>query len=269
MTESHPRPTPHESAVESPAPKASSSAGAVAAQVVATLKRLGPAGVLAGLSMALPAIGGVTLILVVNRVAPWLRAHGSVGPWLYAAGFSVLAGFALLPTYAQSLLGGWAFGFARGLPFALLGFLGASLIGYEVARRASGDRVLRLIDEHATWRAVYLALLGGRPMRTFWIVTLLRVPPTSPFSLTNLVLAATGVRRSIYAAATLVGMAPRTAVVVLAGAGMSEWGALVPTQRWLVVGGIVVTVGAVAVIGRLAQRALATVTQSPAGGAGR
>ncbi|MFO0972404.1 MAG: hypothetical protein U1A27_03060 [Phycisphaerae bacterium] len=84
MTESHPRPTPHESAVESPAPKASSSAGAVAAQVVATLKRLGPAGVLAGLSMALPAIGGVTLILVVNRVAPWLRAHGSVGPWLYA-----------------------------------------------------------------------------------------------------------------------------------------------------------------------------------------
>ncbi|MFO0972403.1 MAG: hypothetical protein U1A27_03055 [Phycisphaerae bacterium] len=74
--------------------------------------------------------------------------------------------------------------------------------------------------------------------------------------------------RSIYAAATLVGMGAVTAVV-LAGRGCRSGGAGSDAALGLVAGGIVVTVAAVAVIGRLAQRALATVTQSPAGGAGR
>jgi hypothetical protein len=58
-----------------------------------------------------------------------------MGVVLYLAAFAVLGGLALLPTYAQSLLGGWAFGFAGGLPVVLAGFAGAALVNYAIAAR--------------------------------------------------------------------------------------------------------------------------------------
>jgi uncharacterized membrane protein YdjX (TVP38/TMEM64 family) len=56
--------------------------------------------------------------------------------------------------------------------------------------------------------------VGSGPLKTLGIVTLVRVPPNSPFSLTNLVLSTTRVPWWIYIVGTAVGMLPRTALVV-------------------------------------------------------
>jgi uncharacterized membrane protein YdjX (TVP38/TMEM64 family) len=234
-------------------------------RVATIVKRLGPAGPLALLAGTMPAIGGFAILFVLNWVGPWLKAHEEAGVLLYVTGFAVMAGLAILPTYAQSVLGGWAFGFAVGCPAALGGVLSASLIGYVIGRRASGERVVRLIEEQPKWKAVYRALLGSGFWKALLIVTLVRIPPSSPFAMTNLVLAAMRVRPLEYVIGTVIGLSPRTAAVVFVAAGLKE---LVfehtPLPKWMLVGGIVATFVVIGVIGYMANRAIAAVTGADA-----
>lgn len=233
-------------------------------QLPTVLRRLGPAGPLAVIAATLPAIGGFALLWQLNAVGPWLKSHGAVGVLLYIVGFSVFAGLALLPTYAQAVLGGWAFGFALGFPAALSGFFGGALLGYGVARRATGRRVVQLIDEKPKWRAVYAALLESGFWRTSLIVTLLRLPLNSPFAITNLVMAATRVPPLAFGIGTLVGMAPRTAAAVFIAAQLQELTLEGTPQRWMWLASLAATLVALAVIGHIANRAVARVTAGTA-----
>ena len=236
--------------------------------VGAIARRLGPAGVLAVIAAVVPPLCSIVLFARMNTIGTWLRGHGTEGMVAYAAGFAVLAGLAILPTYASAILGGWAFGFGPGLLAALAGFAGASVIGYLIARRASGDRVTGLIDERPAWRAVRQALIGGGGLKTFGIVTLVRLPVNSPFALTNLLLASTRVGIVPYVAGTVVGMLPRTAAVVYiaaqARALMADEVAGQKKPVWLLVAGGVAFVAAAVVIGVIGKRAVARVTGGPA-----
>ena len=176
--------------------------------------RLGPAAWLGVLWAVLPALGGFALLARVGPVSAWLRGHEAEGPFVYTAVFVVAAGLGLLPTYAQAFVGGWAFGPIVGTGAALSGFVGASLVGYVIARRVGQDRVEAELARNARARAVRDTLIGTGTLKTLGIVTLVRVPPNSPFSLTNLVLSTTGVPLWIYIVGTAVGMLPRTAIVV-------------------------------------------------------
>jgi len=229
-------------------------------QFKAVVRRLGPVGPLAIVAASLPAIGGFVLLGFVSRIAPWLRDHEGPGVLVYVTGFTLLAGLALLPTYAQALLGGFAFGFVVGFSAAIAGFVGAAILGYAIASRASGDRVVRLIEEQPKWKAVWEALVGRGPWRTLGIVTLLRMPPNSPFAITNLVMASAGVRPLPFVLGTLFGMAPRTAAFVFIGAGMSNIDFDQPKPTWLWIGGIGLALVAVAIIGVIANHAIAKVT---------
>ncbi|MFG0325795.1 MAG: TVP38/TMEM64 family protein [Phycisphaerales bacterium JB037] len=235
-------------------------------------RRLGPAGVLAVIATMMPAVGGFVLLGSLNVVGPWLQSHGVGGIAIYVAGFAIFAGLALLPTYAQAILGGWAFGAAYGIAAAsgaaLMGFFLASLIGYEIARAASGDRAMEIIREKPKWLAVREALVGGEKGVGFWrtlgMVTLLRLPPNSPFALTNLVMASVRVPRAAYAAGTLIGMAPRTiAAVWIASSieGVINADAVQQSRpTWMLVVGILLMIFVIAVVGLVANRAIARVT---------
>jgi uncharacterized membrane protein YdjX (TVP38/TMEM64 family) len=233
-------------------------------------RRLGPAGILGIVWTFLPAVCGTTLLVYADTVGAWLRAHEANGPVIYAGGFIVLSGLGILPTYASAILGGWAFGFAVGFPAALAGFVGGSLLGYGIARKASGDRVKRIIAEKPTWRAVHDALVGGSYAKTLGIITLLRVPPNSPFALTNLVLASVKVPLSAYVVGTLVGMAPRTAVVLYIATlfrDMSAKEAAKQTPWWYYAIMIGASLVVLLVIGMIAKAALARVTGGQRAGA--
>ncbi len=228
--------------------------------VKTVLRRLGPVAPLAVIAASFPAIGGFVLLGSLKWSGPWLQSHGETGILLYVLGFAVLAGLALLPTYAQAVLAGWAFGLTTGTVAALGGILGAASIGYVIARRASGNRVVQLVEEQPKWKAVYDTMIRSGTAKALLIVTLLRVPPNSPFAITNLVMAACRVRPLTYLLGTLLGIAPRTVVAVLIGATGSELDFSKSSQTWFFVGGIVTLLVVVGIIGVMANRAIARVT---------
>jgi len=235
------------------------------------LERLGPAGLLGLLWAVAPAFGGILLLARINHASDWLNSHGlAVALAAYVGIFIATAGVGLLPTYPQSILAGWVFGAALGIPAALAGFGGASLIGYAIARAVSQDRVEKVINDNAKARAVRDSLLRSGFWKSLLIVTLVRVPPNSPFALTNGVLAASGVRLVPYFLGTVIGMTPRTAAAVILAANWAanNEGGIVeavkqrgPTQFIV---GIVAAFIVLGVIGALANKAIAKVTEQNA-----
>ena len=232
----------------------------------ALFKRLGPAGPLALLAVLMPAGAGFLLLGFSGPVGYWLLERWYWGAALYIGVFAITSGLALLPTYAQAFVGGWTYGLITGTPAALLGFGLGSLIGYEVSKRASGDRVLAVIESKPKWKIVYEAFLGAsheqgvkKWVHQFVLVTLVRLPPNSPFALTNLIMASVGVPRLIYFLGTLIGMAPRTALVVWFGSELQ--GAIIEDVKsgrpdwwiWVVIGSAIVMV---LTLNHIAQTAL-------------
>lgn len=225
----------------------------------AIFRRLGPIGPMAIISSTVPIVAFVTTPFWINPARRWLLDFDSWGIPLYLLVFAILSGAAIIPARLQSILAGWTFGFRFGLPAAVGAFLGGAAVGYIIARRASGDRVTALVSEHPKWKAVHQTLVVGGFWKTLGIVALLRFPPNSPFALTNVVMAAARVAPLPYFAGTLLGMTPRTAVVVLAAARLTEFEKL-DKPWWLLVGGIAITIVALVILGVIGNRAIARVT---------
>jgi uncharacterized membrane protein YdjX (TVP38/TMEM64 family) len=233
------------------------------------IRDCGPVGVLAVLWTALPPVCSIALFTYMPTISAYLKSHEGSGPFIYSGAFAVLAGIGCLPTYAQSGLGGYAFGWQVGIPAALAGFAGAAVIGYGIARAVSGERVARLIQADPRARAVRDALVrdrdaGGGFWSTLGMVALLRSPPNSPFSLGNLAMAAAKVPFWPFVLGTVIGMAPRTAVAVVIGSLVA--GALTKESldqaapRWVWIAAIIISVAIFLLIGWIAQRAVNKVT---------
>ena len=228
--------------------------------------RLVASGILGVVWVTAPPIAGTYLLVKIGAIGDLLRQDLSLGFWAYVAVFAVSAGLGVLPTYAQAILGGWVFGMWAGLGGALLGFIGGAAIGMLFSRLVSGQSVERWIDGNPRARTVRRALIGGTVARTFGIIALVRLPPNSPFAITNLALGTTGVSFWIALSATAVGMLPRTAIACFfashaAGTGAEDIQALIKDQGWVaVVVGFVVMAACVAVIGSVAKRALDRMT---------
>jgi len=101
--------------------------------------------------------------------------------------------------------------------------------------------------------------------KTLLIVAVLRAPPSSPFALTNLVLAAIKTPRLVFALATALGMAPRTVGYIIIGTMAKELTKeSMDKPWWLIVSMIVGTLIVIAVIGHIAKKAAAKVVETPA-----
>lgn len=235
-----------------------------------SLRDLGRAGALGLVWAVLPGVLGVTLLASIGAVSDWLVARGPWGLPIYALAFAASAGLGLLPTYAQAILGGWVFGFALGFPAALLGFTLAALVGYLLARWVAGDSLERLLARDPRLLVVRDALVRERHGRTLLVTALLRIPPTSPFSLMNLAFASARVALWPYLVGTTLGLAPRTVVYVWmgaagAGTGAKGLGELVKNSKglWQVALGIGLTLLVLTLLQRMAQKALERTLGSP------
>lgn len=234
------------------------------------LRRLGPTSVLAAAWAILPAVVGIALLANLGAVSEWLRGLEEAGPWVYGAAFAIGAGLGLLPTYAQAILGGWAFGVATGLPIALVAVTVGATIGFLLARSVSRKRAERLIREDPRAIAVRDALIGRGPLRTLGVITLLRLPPNSPFALTNLALGAAGAPLWGVIVGTAIGLAPRTGAAVFIAASIQgelskEALSDAAGPKWVHLGvSISLTLLVLGVIYMLATRALKRIQQPSA-----
>ena len=223
------------------------------------VKCLGPAGPLAVMASTLPPLGGFVLLGFMGSIAPWLRDMGWGGVAFYMIRFIILAAMSLLPTYACSILGGYTFGFWIGLPASILSFCGAGLLAYLINRGATGDRVLMIFREHPKWELIRRALIGSGFWRALWIITLIRIPPTSPFALGNFVFAATRAPIWPYLLGTAIGMTPRTGAVVWAAWHFHSLD--LKQNGWVYAATAAVTIAVIAAVSAVANRAMRHMTR--------
>jgi uncharacterized membrane protein YdjX (TVP38/TMEM64 family) len=225
-------------------------------------RQIGPAGPVALIATVLPAVGALVLFGFARQEVPWLRHHQPLSVIVFAIALAALGGFALVPTYANSLLGGFTFGFPIGFPAVMAGLGGAAMIGYALAHRIVGDRVSRVIHEHPKWELVRNALVGGSTRHVILIVTLLRLSPVLPFETTNVLLASCEVRAFPFLIGTLIGVLPRTAAIVFVASRVRRWEDLSSAGgRWMIVLGIVGTIIGAVIITIVSKHALKHATR--------
>lgn len=224
-------------------------------------------GVLAACWTLLPALAGFLLLAKLGDASDLLRSletdFGSIAAIaIFASFFAVTSGLGVLPTYAQAILAGWAFGATAGSFGAVLGITAGAMLGFGLARLVSGARVEAIIDARPVVAAVRNAILGAGVIRSTYIVGLLRLSPNSPFALSNLALGGARTPVTPYLVGTMLGMAPRTVLAAVFAAGAAADGSrdlaeVVRERGWSVtVAGIVVLLIAVVVIGSIGKRAL-------------
>lgn len=240
-----------------PAPENPASPDPVAA-AMSLVRRLGPAGILAPIGLFLPPLGLIAVTVYINPIAEWFRSHQDLGPALYIALFTLLAGAALMPTHVAAVVGGWSFGIAAGLPSVVAGFVGASLVGYGIGAGFAGGRVSAVVNANTRWRTVRDALLNSGWSRTLLLVALLRLS-TSPFALTNFVLAATHVPLWIYTVGSIAGVLPRLGVFYFATQA-KELDLSDPSKWVTIIVGAIFLIAALKFISNVATRALERAT---------
>ena len=192
---------------------------------------------------------------------------------LFAGFFAITAGLGLLPTYAQAILAGWAFGTMLGTVGAILGILLGAAIGFGLARLISGPAIEGIISKRPVVAAVRNAVIGRGFFRATYIVGLLRLSPNSPFALSNLALGGARTPAAAYLLGTMLGMLPRTAIAAGIAAAAAADGSrglieVVKAKGWpMTITGVAVLVIAILIIGSIGKRALKRALDDQAGAA--
>ncbi|MDZ4754539.1 MAG: VTT domain-containing protein [Phycisphaerae bacterium] len=216
---------------------------------------------LAALWTTVPGILGFFALGFIASLNTWIRGFGDNAWLVYVAMFAVCSGIGFLPTYAMSMIGGWIFGFQHGTLGAIAGFVGGAVVGYVVSMLAGGPALGRWLEHKPAVHVVRDALLGKGFWRSLGIVTLLRLPPSSPFALMNFAMTAARVRIVPYILGTAIGMTPRTAIAayVAAAAAAAEepnFQALFAKRTWEFIAGLVITFIILMILGQIASIAL-------------
>jgi uncharacterized membrane protein YdjX (TVP38/TMEM64 family) len=213
-----------------------------------------------GVAAAVVAFAAAAALLPVGRWGAALveKAHGAgaAGVALFAAAY-LIAPVLLVPGSVLTLGAGFLYGPLWGTllvsPLSVAAASIAFLLGRTIARRAVEKRMAKDARFAAIDRAV-----GESGFR---VVLLLRLSPIIPFTLLNYALGLTRVRFGTYVLASFLGMLPGTFLYVDLGsaatsaAGLSQHagGSAGRAAFWA---GVVATLVAVAILTRIARRAL-------------
>ncbi|MFO0574353.1 MAG: hypothetical protein U1A78_10155 [Polyangia bacterium] len=237
------------------------------------VRRLGPAAVLAGLWLVIPAVTALWMVASIGRLSDFLHSLPMHGVFIWTPLIGVCVGLGLLAIYANTMLCGWVFGWGGGFVSALTSYLIGLCIGYAITRRVSAPTVNTLLEEHEPAALLRRALLHSSPRRALLVVTLFRLAGF-PFPFGTLVLTSLGVPlgRQIFAA--LIGLLPRVGTATwiaatAAGTGARDLQSLVradsqPVQLLVGVGLSLVVVAALGLIARNAIKRIAETTPPPA-----
>ena len=188
-----------------------------------TLDRSEPDGAL----VALGSVGGEPLAYELARqrslVGDLINAVGiALAALIIALLFALFTGSALLPTYALSFASGVFFGPVWGSLVAMFGVTFGALVGYAWGSVLARKRVMRVVEANPRVKLIRSAIVDRSLKDELVAVTLIRIPPNSPFALTNLIMSSLHVRLMPYFVGTLIGIAPRTLIAVFLGVGIGE-----------------------------------------------
>jgi uncharacterized membrane protein YdjX (TVP38/TMEM64 family) len=189
--------------------------------IISFIKNMGALGPVLGFSVIGPAIGALVLAATSDGWFPWLE--GGHHPTFIIGLCAILCGISFVPTHACSLVLGMLYGPLWGSLSALLSVLAGSFCGYYFFGALVGDQPLQHLKKDPKVAEIHHQLTNSDPIRSLTIIFLLRLSPIMPFAATNTLLASLKVPFSVFASASLFGLAPRVIAVVLIGAGLQAF----------------------------------------------
>jgi uncharacterized membrane protein YdjX (TVP38/TMEM64 family) len=177
----------------------------------------------------------------------WFRDLGPLGVVVFGLAY-VVGTVVFAPGVAMSILAGLVFGW-WGIPIVLVSASIGTSLAFLIARYLARDAVARRLEGRPRLQAVDKAV----DEEGWKVVALVRLSPAVPFGLQNYFFGLTSVGFWPYAAATLFGIVPGTALYVSLGAlGQgSATGASAGVAGWLLFGvGALATVAVTVLVGR-------------------
>ena len=212
--------------------------------------------ILAGLSAALYLLPVKDYVVAVLE---WTQGLGFWGPFFVAA-FYILACVLLLPGGVITLATGFMFGVVIATITISIGSTLGACAAFLVGRTFARDWVRAKVSGRPKFEAIDKAV----GQQGFKIVLLTRLCPIFPFNLQNYAYGLTGVKLWQYALASWIGMLPGTVAYCYIGSGLrslTEVASGKAESGWVELvffwGGLGLTVIVVAVITRIAQKAIA------------
>jgi uncharacterized membrane protein YdjX (TVP38/TMEM64 family) len=189
-----------------------------------------------------------------------MRGGTPAGVAVYLGAYS-LGGIVTAPFALLSGMAGYAYGPVRGMLLALPANVLGATSAFLVGRFALSARIARRVDHLPQWHALQHAV-GESPFR---IAVLLRLTPLAPQNLFSYALSLTRMPLRTFMLATWLGVMPITCFHVYVGSLVRDASELLDGKRppmgvwgWAATAlGLAMTVGGIALMARLARRALA------------
>lgn len=177
-----------------------------------------PAGIFAWLWVtAMPFVGSVIFAANYN----WLDAYKlqtGMDYFAYTAFGALLMGFALLPTTLIALASGFYFGWIS-LPFLILGYSLASILGYGLGKMSNMGLTERLFKKNPKFHAA----LESRKEKEGSLVFFVRISPVVPFAVSNFLFANLNIKLWKVLVYGIPGMLTRTVLAFAAGVVASSY----------------------------------------------
>lgn len=188
----------------------------------------------------------------------WLDQHETLAPLLFIIA-DMLVVILVLPGVILTLGAGFLFGVLKGSLYVVIATTLGATIAFLIARYLFGAGITNLLTNHPR-----LSLVNNELTNEGWkIVLLTRLVPFFPFKLSNYFFGLTHFSLRGYIIGTLVGIIPITMFNVYLGSlaadltKLGSQGASKTSLEWTLHGvGLVIALGAVIYITRLARRAL-------------
>lgn len=194
-------------------------------------------------------------------LAQWFESLGPKAIFLYA-GLYFLLELVAVPAVPLTLGSGYLFGVLRGTIAVSISSTAAASAAFLIARYGLRGAMSQIASRYPRFRAIDRAIAR----QGFKFVFLLRLSPLLPFSISNYLYGLTSINFLQFLIASWAGMLPGTIAYVSAGAAVNAitdigTGQATKVSPYLLILGIVGTVGALTTIGKLASGAISEVTE--------
>jgi len=174
-------------------------------------------GSLAATLLVLVAVAALSGSFSAQRVRDWVDGYGAVAPVVFVLVSAALT-VVLFPGPVLAAASGLLFGTALGTAVSITAATLGAVLAFTVSRWLAHDAVLALAGP----RLLALCAFVGR--RGFLTVLYARIIPGLPYTLVNYAAGLAPIALRAFAAATLIGVAPRTFAYVALGGSLGNLG---------------------------------------------
>jgi uncharacterized membrane protein YdjX (TVP38/TMEM64 family) len=150
-----------------------------------------------------------------GRVRAWVDGYGAAGPLVFVAVSAALT-VVLFPGPVLAAASGLLFGTALGTPVSIVSATLGAVLAFVIARFVARDSVDAIAGRRLRAAQEWIEQRG------FWAVLYGRIIPGLPYTLLNYVAGLTRVRLAAFAAATAVGVAPRSFAYTALGGSLDD-----------------------------------------------